>query len=51
MLFFKKKISFCQFLADLISYQLSFLETDFNKLVLLADESKVLYGKEIKANF
>ncbi len=47
---FKQKIDLGQFLADLISFQHDFLENNFNKLVVLADEFKVLTGKD-KENF
>jgi hypothetical protein len=43
---FKQKIDFSQFLADLISFQYDFLENNFNKLVVLADEFKVLTEKD-----
>jgi len=43
---FKQKIDFGQFLADLISFQYDFLENNFNKLVVLADEFKVLTEKD-----
>lgn len=38
MSIFKKKIDFSQFLADLISVQFEFLEKNFDKLIILADE-------------
>jgi hypothetical protein len=41
-----KKIDFSQFLADLITFQCDFLENNFNKLVVLADEFKVLTEKD-----
>ena len=43
---FKNKIDFGQFLADLITHQCDFLENNFNKLVTLADEFKVLTDKD-----
>ncbi len=43
---FKQKIDFSQFLADLISFQYDFLENNFNKLIVLADEFKVLTEKD-----
>jgi len=46
MSLFKQKIDFSQFLADLISFQYDFLENNFNKLVVLADEFKVLTEKD-----
>lgn len=42
MSLFKQKISFHQFLADLISFQFDFLDSNFDKLIVLADEFKVL---------
>lgn len=46
MSIFKKKIDFSQFLADLITFQCDFLENNFNKLVVLSDEFKVLTEKD-----
>ncbi len=46
MSIFKKKIDFGQFLADLITHQCDFLGNNFNKLVTLADEFKVLTEKD-----
>jgi hypothetical protein len=43
---FKQKIEFGQFLAELITFQLDFLERNFDKLVVLADECKVLTEKD-----
>lgn len=42
MSIFKEKIAFSQFLGDLIYFQFDFLENNFDKLIVLADESKVL---------
>ncbi len=42
MSIFKKKIYFGQFLADVITFQFDFLEENFAKMIVLADESKVL---------
>lgn len=42
----KKRIGFSQFLADLITSQFDFLENNFDKLIVLADEFKVLTEKE-----
>ena len=42
MSIFKKKIYFPQFLADLITFQFDFLEKNFDKLIVLADEFKIL---------
>ena len=42
----KKRIGFSQFLADLITFQFEFLENNFDKLIVLADEFKVLTEKE-----
>jgi len=42
MSIFKKKIYFPQFLADLINNQMDFLEMNFNKLIVMADEFRVL---------
>jgi hypothetical protein len=46
MSIFKQKINFSQFLADLIILQCDFLQNNFNKLVVLADEFKVLTEKD-----
>ncbi len=43
---FKKKIHFSQFLADLITFQFDFLEKNFDKLIVLADELKSLTEKD-----
>lgn len=51
MSFFKKKIDFVQFLADVITFQCDFLENNFNKMVVLADEYKVLTEKAKKEFF
>jgi len=42
MAIFKKKIYFTQFLADLVTFQMDFLEMNFNKLIVMADEPGVL---------
>jgi hypothetical protein len=42
MSLFKKKIDFSQFVADLICFQLDFLENNFSQLTPLADEFGVL---------
>ena len=42
MALFKKRISFPQFLADLVSFQCGFLARSCDKLIALADESNVL---------
>jgi hypothetical protein len=42
MSIFKKKIYFPQFLADLINNQMDFLEMNFNNLIVMADEFRVL---------
>jgi hypothetical protein len=42
MSIFKKKIDFSQFIANLISFQLDFIESNFDKMVILADEYKIL---------
>ena len=42
MSLFKKKIDFAQFVANLIQFDIDFLENDFNKMVVLADEYKIL---------
>ncbi len=39
---FKKKIYFGQFLAEVITFQFDFLEKNFAKMIVLADESTVL---------
>ena len=39
---FKEKIGFTQFVANLIQFQIDFIENNFDKLVDLADEYKVL---------
>ena len=46
MSIFKKKIYFPQFLADLITSQFDFLEKNSDKLIVLADESKILTEKD-----
>lgn len=43
---FKKKIYFPQLLADMITFQFDFLEKNFDKLILLADEFRVLTKKD-----
>lgn len=48
MSIFKKKIYFPQFLADLIDNQMDFLEKNFNKLIVMADESGVLTDNQKK---
>jgi hypothetical protein len=50
MSLFKQKIDFSQFLSDLITFQFDFLEDNFDKLIILADEFKVLTEKD-KENF
>jgi hypothetical protein len=50
MSLFKKRVSFPQFVADLICFQCRFLEGNFDKLIALADEMKVL-TKEDKEEF
>jgi hypothetical protein len=42
MSIFKKKIHFPQLLAELITYQMDFLENNFDRLIALADKSGVL---------
>lgn len=42
MSIFKKEIDFGQYLFDLITYQMDFLEQNFYKLIVVADESKIL---------
>lgn len=48
MSIFKKRIGFSQFIADLITYQFDFLENNFEKLIVLTDEFKVLTEKEME---
>jgi hypothetical protein len=48
---FKKKVYFPQFLSDVISYQMDFLEKNFDRLIDLADESKVLTDAQRKDFF
>ncbi len=48
MSIFKKKIYFPQFLAELITYQMDFLEKNFDKLIFLTDESGVLTDNQKK---
>jgi hypothetical protein len=50
MSIFKKKISFPQFLVDLVTYQMDFFEKNFDKLIAMADESHVLTDNQ-KAEF
>ena len=50
MALFRKRISFPQFIADLVSYQCGFLTANFDKLIALADRSKVL-TQEAKEQF
>lgn len=42
MSIFKKKIYFPQLLAELVTYQIDFLEKNFDKLIVLSDESGAL---------
>ncbi len=49
MSIFKKKIQFSQFVCDLIAQQMEFLEKDYNKLTVLADEGKVLEANQKEA--
>lgn len=46
MSIFKKETTFGQFLFDLITYQMDFLEKNFNKLLIVADESKILTDEQ-----
>ncbi len=48
MSIFKKKIDFGQFVANLISFQLDFIENNFDKMAVLADEFKVLTESDKK---
>lgn len=48
MFLFKKKITFPQFVANLIKYQFDFIEQNFDKFVDLDDEYKVLKLKNRK---
>lgn len=46
MSIFKKEIAFGQYLFDLITYQVDFLEKNFDKLIIVADESKILTDRQ-----
>jgi hypothetical protein len=46
MSIFKKNIDFTQFVADLITFQFDLLEKNFDKLIVMADEFKVLTEKD-----
>ena len=46
MSIFKKEIAFGQFLFDLITYEADFLEKNFDKLIAVADESKILTDRQ-----
>jgi len=48
MSIFKKKIYFPQFLADLLTHQMDFLEKNFDKLIVMADEPGVLTDNQKK---
>ena len=50
MFLFKKRVSFPQFLGDLISAQCDLLERHFDKIVVMADEFNAL-TKEDKQQF
>ncbi len=45
---FKKRVEFSQFIANLISFQLDFVENNFDKMAILADEFKVLTASDKK---
>jgi hypothetical protein len=47
---FRKRTSFPQFVADLISFQCEFLAGNFDKLIAMADELKILTTQD-KDNF
>ena len=51
MSIFKKKINFPQFLFEVIKFQIDFLEEHFDKLIVLADELKVLTNAQKKDFF
>jgi len=42
----KKKIDFSEFLGELVTFQFDFLQKNFDKLIVLADEFKVLTKKD-----
>lgn len=46
MFIFKKKIDLSQFLSELITFQFDFLEKNFDKIIVLADELKALTEKD-----
>ncbi len=46
MSIFKKKIDFSQFLSEVVTFQFGFLEQNFHKLIVLADELKALTEKD-----
>ena len=46
MSIFKKEIAFGQYLFDLITYQMDFLEKNFEKLLIVADESRILTDRQ-----
>jgi hypothetical protein len=46
MSIFKKETVFDQFLFDLIIYQMDFLEKNFDELLIVADESKILTDEQ-----
>ena len=48
MSIFRKKVYFPQFLSDMITHQMEFLEKNFHKLIVLADESQVLTDAQNK---
>ena len=48
MSIFKKKIEFSQFIANLISFQLDFIENNFDKMVTLTDEFMALTESDKK---
>lgn len=48
MSIFKKKIEFSQFIANLVSFQLDFIENNFDKMVVLADEFRVFTENDKK---
>lgn len=48
MSLFKRKVKFSQFIADLMYFQLNFVESNFENMVILADEYKVLTESDKK---
>jgi hypothetical protein len=46
MSLFKKRTSFPQFVADLISFQCDFLASNFERMIALADEPKALTDRD-----